>query len=164
VNSFGGIDVLAELNGTNLHRLSNGLTMDSVLHTFFDNLSLWFEAVPVSNPLQMIQPRVALTYFISLIQDFPNTYTIRTAVPISRLMNLPNPLVVTFTTTDNNLELPNPKYLRIHAAVCRVAHMSGAFWYLDLHDREDGEKNVMAYDGSSVDLLVSRLARAALVA
>ena len=164
MNSFGGIDVLAELNGTNLHRLSNGLTMSSELHTCFDDLLLWFEAVPVSNPWQMIQPRVALTYLISLIQDTLNTYTIRTAVRIRTITTLPNPLVVTFTTTDNNLELPNPKYLRIHAAVCRVAHMSGAAEYMELHDREDGEKNVMAYDGSSADLLVSRLSRVALVA
>ena len=27
INGFGGADVLAELDGTNMHRLSNGLTM-----------------------------------------------------------------------------------------------------------------------------------------
>jgi len=106
------------------------------------DLLLWFEEVP----------------------NNPNTYTIRTAFPsMGVLAYLPHPLVVTFTTT-TNLELPNPNYLKIHAAVCRIAHMSGAAGYLDLYDREIGERQVMACDGSSADLLVSQLSQALLIA
>ena len=43
IESFGIIDVLAELDGANIHRLSNALTLDAIIHTSFDGLDLWFE-------------------------------------------------------------------------------------------------------------------------
>ncbi len=49
IESFGNIDVLAELDGANMHRLSNGLTLDLTIHHVFDDLGLWFEKVQVSN-------------------------------------------------------------------------------------------------------------------
>ena len=49
IDGFGNIDVLAELDGANMHRLSNGLTLDGSIHTAFDGLNLWFEEVQVSN-------------------------------------------------------------------------------------------------------------------
>ena len=87
-------------------------------------------------------------------------YRIQTAFPLG---NLPQPPVVTFTMT-TDLELPDLKYLKLHVAVCRIAHMLGTAGYLDLFDREIGERQVMACDGSSADLLVSRLSQALLVA
>jgi len=49
--------------------------------------------------------------------------------------------------------LPNATYLRIHAACCRVAHLSGAGEYMDktLEDLED--TRVLSKDGSSAHLL-----------
>ena len=49
IESFGIIDVLAELDGANIHRLSNALTLDMSVHAAFNGLKLWFEEVPVSN-------------------------------------------------------------------------------------------------------------------
>jgi len=49
MESFGIIDVLAELDGANIHRLSNALTLNVDVHAAFDGLKLWFEEVPVSN-------------------------------------------------------------------------------------------------------------------
>ena len=49
IEGFGNIDVLAELDGANMHRLSNGLTLDVNIHLVFDDLELWFEEVQVSN-------------------------------------------------------------------------------------------------------------------
>ena len=49
IGGFGNIDVLAELDGANMHRLSNGLTLNVEIHLVFDNLKLWFEEVQVSN-------------------------------------------------------------------------------------------------------------------
>ena len=49
IESFGIIDVLAELDGANIHRLSNALTLDVIIHIAFDDLDLWFEEVQVSN-------------------------------------------------------------------------------------------------------------------
>ncbi|CAA7263958.1 unnamed protein product [Cyclocybe aegerita] len=137
VNSFANISVLDELDGENLHRLSNGLTLEVDLHILFDTLKLWFEEV----------------------QNQPYTYDVHTL----RLHGfLPQPRRVTFKSTDPALELPNSKYLKLHAAVCRVAHMSGAAKYLDLHDREVEMREVMAHDGSSAELLDSRLHRVVL--
>jgi hypothetical protein len=86
-----------------------------------------------------------------------------TSIPqnqIPLLQNLPQPHVITFTSTNPALALPNPRYLELHAAVCRVAHLSGAAEYLDRFDRDLEEKGVLAYDGSSAALLASRLHQA----
>lgn len=48
VLSYGGIDFRNELNGLRMNRLENGLTLARDLHGAFDQLDLWFEAVPVS--------------------------------------------------------------------------------------------------------------------
>ena len=56
--------------------------------------------------------------------------------------------------------LPNPKYLRIHAHCCRIAHMSGAAVCLVILYRDMQELKVLAADGSSADVLdiaISRL-------
>ena len=51
VAAFGGIEGLEELQGTKMHRLSNGLTMATDIHACFDRMDLWFEEVPVSAPI-----------------------------------------------------------------------------------------------------------------
>ncbi|KAF8880120.1 hypothetical protein CPB84DRAFT_1687711, partial [Gymnopilus junonius] len=53
--------------------------------------------------------------------------------------------------------VPNPAYLNLHAAVCRIAHMSGAAGYLYLEDREIEKLKVLSRDGSSAKFLASRL-------
>jgi len=35
------------LNGNEIHRLENIMTLDSIVHTAFDDLSLWFKPVAV---------------------------------------------------------------------------------------------------------------------
>ncbi|KAH9024600.1 hypothetical protein EDB84DRAFT_1273838 [Lactarius hengduanensis] len=61
--------------------------------------------------------------------------------------------VITLTSVDPRLPLPNPDYLEIHAACCRVAHLSGAGEYIDkvLEDLEDSR--VLSQDGSSARIL-----------
>jgi hypothetical protein len=66
-----------------------------------------------------------------------DTYRLRTWDPgMAALLHLPPVPIITFTSTDPNLPLPNPEYLKLHAAVCRVAFMSGAAGYLDQEDRD----------------------------
>jgi hypothetical protein len=48
IYNYGHIDI-HELNGTDDHRLLNGLTLSLIVHAAFDDLALWFEAIPVSN-------------------------------------------------------------------------------------------------------------------
>ena len=87
-----------------------------------------------------------------------DTYRLRTLHTVGSLANLPANPTITFTSTDPSLPLPNPEYLNLHAAVCRVAHMSGAAGYLDQEDRDVDKIGVLARDGSSANLLASRLA------
>ncbi|KAK0444206.1 uncharacterized protein EV420DRAFT_1768324 [Desarmillaria tabescens] len=71
--------------------------------------------------------------------------------------NQPNTYTVVSTLA---LPLPSPAYLAIHAACCRVAHLSGAAEYVEkvLQEEEEireqvGSMCVLAEDGSSMDLL-----------
>jgi len=87
-----------------------------------------------------------------------DSYTLRAVDPVlSPLRHLPPAPTITFTSTDPSLPLPNREYLKLHAAVCRVAHMCGAAGYLDQEDRDVDRVAVLARDGSSANLLASRL-------
>ena len=87
-----------------------------------------------------------------------NSYRMDTVEPqfVALLHLSPNP-IITFTSTDPSLPLPNPEYLKLHAAVCRVAQLSGAAGHLDQEDRDVDRIGVLACDGSSANLLASRL-------
>jgi len=134
INTFRSIDILVELDGPNIHRLENGFTLDTGLHTAFDNLQLWFEHVA------------------------NHDYRVHAVDPgLAALVHLPPNPTITFTSTDPSLSLPNPEYLKLHAAVCRVAHMCGAADYLDQEDRDFDRRKVLSRDGTSANLLASRL-------
>jgi len=61
---------------------------------------------------------------------------------------------VTFTTPDlQNLPLPSPEYLKIHAACARVAHLSGAGEHIDQVLRELEDTKVLSKDGASAEAL-----------
>ncbi|KAL0959469.1 hypothetical protein HGRIS_011179 [Hohenbuehelia grisea] len=66
---FGYTDFLEELNGTNIHRLSNLLTLDTNVHGWFDKLWLWFEPLdddPDSHRYRALIPCRCLTNVTSL--------------------------------------------------------------------------------------------------
>jgi hypothetical protein len=63
---------------------------------------------------------------------------------------------VTFRSHGRCYDLPDPRYLKLHAACCRVAHMSGAAGYLDddfTDDWDEEETKVLAEDGSGAKFL-----------
>lgn len=61
---------------------------------------------------------------------------------------------VDFTTSDPvKRPLPDPRYLKLHAACARVAHLSGAAEYIDQILREEEVTQVLAVDGGSSELL-----------
>jgi hypothetical protein len=62
------------------------------------------------------------------------------------------PRYVNFTTT-TNYPLPNPEYLKIHAACARVAHLSGAGECMDKVIKDANEIPVLASDGTSAEVL-----------
>jgi len=126
---FGYEDLPERLNGADIHSLDNIMTLQHDIHSWFDKLQLWFEAV----------------------DDKENTYNICATDEIALLSCKANPIV--FKSTHPDLPLPDPVYLRIHAAICRVAHLSGAGEYMDkiLEDLED--IRVLSNDGSSAHIL-----------
>ncbi|KAL1952371.1 hypothetical protein VTO73DRAFT_1520 [Trametes versicolor] len=100
LDRFGAINSIEELSGAKMHRLENVLTLESYIHQSFDQLKLWLQEVP-GGP--------------------QHTYTVE-APPSHRnhLSCVPNTRVH-FTTQDPvKLPLPDPRYLRLHAACARV--------------------------------------------
>lgn len=62
-----------------------------------------------------------------------------------------NPVV--FESIDLSLPLPSPAYLELHAACCRVAHLSGAAEYIESIWSDMEDTQVLAADGSSATLI-----------
>lgn len=71
--------------------------------------------------------------------------------PLRQNMGLPEE--VQFVSHHDDLPLPSPRYLEIHAACCRIAHLSGAAEYIDNLLRAVEELDVLAEDGGSADVL-----------
>jgi len=114
----GRIDVL-NFNASDCHRLSNGLTL---VHEF-DRLCLWFEVSGVE---------FTMTCLIQLCRTphTPTEFALCMAVE-----SFPHP-----RTGPTNHLLPDPRYLKLHAVVCRVGHISGVTEYLDMYDHEQDER------------------------
>ena len=141
---FGYEDLPEKLKGAGVHSLDNIMTLQLDIHSWFDQLQVWFEAV-VSG-LQFVSP------YAECLQDGKeNTYNVCATEPAHLWTCKANP--IEFKTASPGLPLPNPTYLRIHAACCRVAHLSGAGEYMDkiLEDIED--IRVLSKDGSSAHIL-----------
>jgi hypothetical protein len=91
------------------------------------------------------------------VQNTQHRYRVCTLYPnLEVVAILPANHIVTFSTT-TGLPLPDPRYLKLHATVCRVAHQSGISGYLDMFERELEETKILAHDGSSAEHLVWRL-------
>jgi len=128
---FGQVS-LDGLNGCNIHRLENIITMDySKQWMMFDRLLIWLEETGVPDQYR-VNAREA--YYIS---------------------DITNP--VTLTTHEPQFPLPSPSYLRLHAACAQVAHLSGAGEYIDQVFREMEETHVLAHDGTSAEVLSTAL-------
>ncbi|KAK0442709.1 uncharacterized protein EV420DRAFT_1074455 [Desarmillaria tabescens] len=124
-----GYDV-EQVNGTKVHSLYNVITMESNVHDWFSRLEIWFEQTKVSN-----------------------RYRIRSIEAFYRL-----PMEVTFTTPDNeSLPVPSETLLGLHATCAKVANFSGAAEHIDKLDCGVEDSGVLAYDGSSAEVLSSAL-------
>ncbi|KAF4622953.1 hypothetical protein D9613_001636 [Agrocybe pediades] len=128
LRQFGYSEVPEQLDGANIHRLENVMTLRMELHYYFDTLNLWFVAMPGK----------------------PNQYTVKTShsnlTPFSDT-------VVTFGSEHADLPPPSPLYLAIHAACAQVAHLSGAAEHIDKYDRDVEDITVLSPTGESAGLL-----------
>ena len=89
---------------------------------------------------------------VDVWQNVINQYTVHATIPSI----LAIPAIVTFNA-QAGLPLPDPRYLALHAACARVAHLSGAGEYIDAFDRDIDTTPILAKDGSSAKLLAEAL-------
>lgn len=101
---YGQIDP-AELAGPAHHRPENIMTLSVDIHGAFVLLDVWFEPTSV-----------------------PNEYTIGRGHPGLMANTLPH--TATFVTLCDELPLPDPRYLALHAACSRVVTLSGVRHYI----------------------------------
>ncbi|KAF8199018.1 hypothetical protein BJ912DRAFT_845340 [Pholiota molesta] len=135
---FGQLGSIEELHGAGGHRLQNVLTLSSDIHGFFDRLDIWLEKTDADPNHHRY--KLAAT---------------RPSVPPSALHGHH----IQWTTPDPAAyPLPDPRYLALHAACARVAHLSGAGGYMERVLREIEEMGVLASDGGS-DALYHALVR-----
>ncbi|KAG8906721.1 hypothetical protein FRB99_006319 [Tulasnella sp. 403] len=124
-----------ELDGYDINRLENVLTLNITAHHLFGALYIWLKPIP----------------------DRPNCYEIGRVPKLDRLVPellLPAGTVIELTTPDEaNLPLPDPRYLALHAACAQIANVSGVAEYLKELVEELEDRAVLSEDGSSFRLL-----------
>ncbi|KZP33596.1 hypothetical protein FIBSPDRAFT_847512, partial [Athelia psychrophila] len=129
---------LSELDGDEINRLANILTLAGDVRSAFGALKLYFD--PVENQ--------------------PNSYRVCKTTKAWPASYLKEGIVVTFKSTNMLLPLPDPRYLALHAACAKIAHTSGAAEAIDSCLRDYEEIHVLACDGSSSEVLGQALALA----
>jgi hypothetical protein len=83
------------------------------------------------------------------MQGQEHTYNIRRRYPA---IHSDLPPSVTFTT-NTDLDLPDRRYLALHAACAKVLHLSGAAEAIDSILRDLEDTKVLSQDGASAELL-----------
>ncbi|KAF9474040.1 hypothetical protein BDN70DRAFT_866764, partial [Pholiota conissans] len=129
MNRFGYSHIHSELNGGNIHRLQNVITMCSDARDKFERLYLWLEAT-----------------------DTPNTYALQARDEMYFLKDYRR--TISFTTPDDaKYPLPSSDYLAIHASCAKIAYLSGAGHYIDVMEWELEDLATLEEDGSSAEAL-----------
>jgi len=132
---FGHDQLPDDLNGDNVHRLENVMTMNTIHHGWFDSLGFWFEQTVCPN---FISDGVDLTILIRMNQ-IDTRWLVDKKYTCAAFRNM---LLSQRVTPDPvNYPFPNPQYLAIHAACAKVAHMSGEAATIDKYhdDGDDGQ-------------------------
>ena len=137
----------------NLRRMENVMTLDSLIHLGFCRMFLWLEEVPGEVSVSAAQLPSLTEINSSAWQS--NTYYVRLEGSMTRKdWDIPEEIVTVTFTPHTGDPLPSPAYLRIHAACCRVANMSGAAEYLNAvadETEETGILNELESGGTSAD-------------
>ncbi|KAK7449783.1 hypothetical protein VKT23_013259 [Stygiomarasmius scandens] len=105
--------ISSELGGRDIHRLENIMTLCTNDRARFDNLEIWLE--PVGSTPNLYHVRVSEVAFR------PAKYVGRGRTEPLFQVKLP----------DSSVRGPSSHYLALHAACCRVAHLSGMAEFVD---------------------------------
>ncbi|EJT98493.1 hypothetical protein DACRYDRAFT_110937 [Dacryopinax primogenitus] len=111
LSRFSNPSVPMDLSGPDMNKTWNLFTLTKGWHSLWDALLVWMEATAT-----------------------PNTYVVRTAYPG---IGSHSPLqTVTFATVDpQNVPVPNPEFILLHAICAKVALLSGGGEYVDAAQR-----------------------------
>ncbi|CAK7214889.1 hypothetical protein SCUCBS95973_002290 [Sporothrix curviconia] len=122
------------INGIDIDRPRNALTLAPVMHSHFGAFHVYFE--PVDGQY--------------------NTYRIQSFLTAQQNRALRLPVTRTLFVTDNRtIDPPLPRLLAIHRAIAHILHLSGAGTYIDWILRDMEEYTVRADGSSALGRLVS---------
>lgn len=122
------------IDGPEIDRPRNALTLTSSLHQFFfGDFQIYFE----------------------LVNGPPNTYRIDTFLPYPALNNL-LPVTRSLSVTEGRtIDPPSPRLLAVHRAIAHILHLSAAGSYIDRILRDIEEQTVRVHGSTPLDLLVN---------
>ncbi|KAM5538034.1 hypothetical protein V8D89_008231 [Ganoderma adspersum] len=121
---FGYGHIHDELKGTKIHRLENVMTLAGI-RALFRGLDVWFEEDHDADG-----------------QAHANSYR------VGARFDPPVPERIQFVASAANFPLPDPTYLRVHAACCRINHLSGAWRHLQVESLFWEEARAHAFDAN----------------
>lgn len=114
------------IEGPEIDRPRNALTLTNNLHQFFGDFQIFFEPV----------------------DSEPNTYKIDTFLPYAALNHLLPVTRTLFLTEHRTIDPPSQRLLAIHRAIAYILHLSAAGAYID-KILEDAEEQNVRVDGST---------------
>jgi hypothetical protein len=117
------------IEGVEIDRPRNALTLAPGIHRWFGNFDIFFESVP----------------------DSPHTYRIDSFLPARAVRGI-LPVTRTLHLIDTQtIDPPSPRLLAIHSAIAHILHLSAAGDYIDeiLRDMERAEELGAQTDGST---------------
>ena len=117
--------ILGLIQGPEINRPRNGVTLCTTMHGYFDEFMVYFEPTGIE----------------------PHTYTIDTYFGEDLIEGLPVTSQLRLTP-ERTIDPPSSRLLALHCAISRILHMSGAGVCIDKVLRDIGDNDVKA-DGST---------------
>ncbi|QSS52363.1 hypothetical protein I7I53_07977 [Histoplasma capsulatum var. duboisii H88] len=118
--------VVRLIEGIDIDRPFNAITLSPSLHTLFGGFEIFFEPVPSQLHTYQVKP-----FLPEIFPDLPVTRTL-------------------YPSVDCTIDAPLPRFFAIHSAIAHILHLSGAGEYIDkiLRDLE----NIGGHGGGSTEL------------
>ncbi|KAI0809665.1 hypothetical protein GGR55DRAFT_159929 [Xylaria sp. FL0064] len=122
------------IDGTDIDRPRNAVTLTAFLHTLFGDFQVFFEPIP---------------------DEQPHTYRINTFYDRRLMRNLAFPITRTlYLTDDRSVDPPSPRLLAVHRAIAHILHLSRAGEYIDKLLRDMDEEGIKADGSTELDRLL----------
>lgn len=116
------------IDGTDIDRPGNAITLTAFLHTLFGDFQVFFEPIP---------------------DQLPHTYQIASFYPPYLVSEITFPIIQTlYITNDKSIDPPSPRLLAVHRAIAHILHFSAAGEYIDKLLQDMDEEGIHA-DGST---------------